>query len=49
MYLAYKNLAMLYEYKGFRSKAMEMWERALSTSTDVEEKQEIRKRLLGMI
>jgi DNA-binding response OmpR family regulator len=38
---AVKNLAILYQKAGFRTKAVEMWERALSLAPDEETKQSV--------
>lgn len=46
---AVKNLAILYQKAGFRNKAVEMWERALSLAPDEETKQSIREHLLNLL
>lgn len=46
---AVKNLAILYQKAGFRNKALEMWERALSLAPDEETKQSIREHLLNLL
>jgi DNA-binding response OmpR family regulator len=46
---AVKNLAILYQKAGFRNKAVEMWERALSMAPDEETKQSIREHLLSLL
>jgi len=49
MFQAMKNLAILYQEAGFKNKAIEMWERALSTCEDEESKQKIREHLVGLL
>ena len=46
---AVKNLAILYQKAGFRNKAVEMWQRALSLAPDEETKQSIREHLLNLL
>ena len=46
---AVKNLAILYQKAGFRNKALEMWQRALSLAPDDETKQSIREHLLNLL
>jgi DNA-binding response OmpR family regulator len=46
---AVKNLAILYQKAGFRNKACEMWERALTLAPDEETKQSIREHLLNLL
>jgi DNA-binding response OmpR family regulator len=46
---AVKNLAILYQKAGFRNKAVEMWQRALSLAPDEETKQTIREHLLNLL
>jgi Tfp pilus assembly protein PilF len=46
---AVKNLAILYQKAGFRNKAVEMWERALSLVPDEETRQSIREHLLNLL
>jgi DNA-binding response OmpR family regulator len=46
---AVKNLAILYQKAGFRNKALEMWQRALSLAPDEETKQTIREHLLNLL
>lgn len=43
-----KNLAVLYQRAGFKNKAIEMWERALSSAPDVDTRQGIRAHLLSL-
>ena len=45
---AIKNLAILYQKAGFRSKATEMWERALNHASDDITKKSIREHLLTL-
>lgn len=49
MFLALRSLAGLYENKGFRHKAIEMWERALPIAPDEETKQLARTNLLLLL
>jgi len=44
-----RNLAILYQKKGFRNKAVEMWERALRCSPDEKTKQEVREQLIKLL
>jgi DNA-binding response OmpR family regulator len=44
-----KNLALLYQKTGFRSKSTEMWERALALAPDAETKESIREQLRRLI
>jgi DNA-binding response OmpR family regulator len=46
---AVKNLAILYQKAGFRNKAVEMWQRALSLAPDEETRQSIREHLLNLL
>jgi CheY-like chemotaxis protein len=46
---AVKNLAVLYQKAGFRNKAAEMWERALTLAPDEPTRQTIRQQLLSLI
>jgi DNA-binding response OmpR family regulator len=46
---AVKNLAILYQKAGFRNKALEMWQRALSLAPDEQTKQSIREHLLNLL
>ena len=43
-----KNLAILYQKKGFKNKAVEMWERALRCSPDDKTRQEVKAQLLKL-
>lgn len=44
-----RNLAILYQKKGFRHRAVEMWERALVCSPDEKTSQEVRQQLLKLL
>ncbi len=44
-----KNLAILYQKKGFKNKAVEMWERALRCSPDDKTKNEVREQLIKLL
>lgn len=46
---AVKNLAILYQKAGFRNKAVEMWERALSQAPDEDTKRSVREHLLNLL
>jgi DNA-binding response OmpR family regulator len=46
---AVKNLAILYQKAGFRNKALEMWQRALSLAPDEQTRQSIREHLLNLL
>jgi len=49
MFAALRNLAILYQSKGFKNKAIDLWERALRCSPDDNTREHIRKHLLGLI
>lgn len=49
MFVALRNLAILYQSKGFKTKAIEMWERALRCSPDEETRQHIKKHLVSLL
>jgi CheY-like chemotaxis protein len=49
LFSALRNLAILYQSKGFKNKAIDMWERALRSSPDDETREHIRKHLLSLI
>jgi len=49
LFPALKNLAVLYERKGFKSKSTEMWERALRHAPKPEVKDAIRSHLLELL
>ena len=49
LFPALKNLAVLYERKGFRNKAAEQWERALRHAPGSEVKDEIRAHLMNLL
>ncbi len=44
-----RNLAILYQKKGFRNKAVEMWERALRCSPEDKTRKEVREQLLRLL
>jgi DNA-binding response OmpR family regulator len=46
---ALKNLAVLYQKAGFRTKAVEVWERALRNAPDEPTRQSIKELLLGLL
>lgn len=46
---ALKNLAVLYQRAGFKHKAVEMWERALSTAPDDETRANIKEHLMALL
>ncbi len=48
-YSALRNLAVLYQRAGFRHKAIELWERALSAAPDEETRQGIKGHLVAML
>ena len=49
MFVALRNLAVLYQSKGFKNKAIDLWERALRCSPEDETREHIRKHLLSLI
>lgn len=49
MFQAMKNLAILYQEAGFKNKAIEMWERALSSCENEEQKKQIREHLIKLL
>ena len=49
MFGALKNLAVLYERQGFRSKAVEMWTRALDQSPTDAVRQTIKAHIIGLL
>lgn len=49
MFGALKNLAVLYERQGFRSKAVEMWTRALDQSPSDAVRQTIKAHIIGLL
>jgi len=49
MFGALKNLAVLYERQGFRSKAVEMWTRALDLSPTDAVRQTIKAHIIGLL
>jgi CheY-like chemotaxis protein len=46
---AVKNLAVLYQKAGFRNRAAEMWQRALSLAADEDTRQSIKQHLLQLL
>ncbi len=46
---ALKNLAVMYQRAGFKHKAIEMWERALSAAPDAKTRQGIKDHLMGLL
>ena len=48
-FAAVKNLAILYQKAGFRNRAVEMWQRALSLAPDDVTKQTIKQHLLQLL
>jgi Tfp pilus assembly protein PilF len=44
-----RNLALLYQRRGFRRKAIEMWERALALATDEATRAEIKGILVSLL
>jgi DNA-binding response OmpR family regulator len=44
-----RNLAILYQKKGFKNKAVEMWERALRCSPDESTQKQVREQLLKLL
>ncbi|HEY3237643.1 MAG TPA: response regulator [Polyangiaceae bacterium] len=48
-FVAVKNLAILYQKAGFRNKAAEAWERALSLAPDEETRQSIKQHLVTLL
>jgi DNA-binding response OmpR family regulator len=49
LFAALRNLAVLYQNRGFRNKAVEMWERALRVCPDEKQKNEIRDQLMKLL
>lgn len=49
LFVPLRNLAILYQKKGFRNKAVEMWERALRCSPDEETRKQVREQLLKLL
>jgi len=49
LFAALRNLAVLYQNRGFRNKAVEMWERALRVCPDERQKNEIRNQLMKLL
>ena len=48
-FAALKNLAVLYQQKGFRHKAIELWERAMGAAPEEETRKLIRENLLKLL
>jgi DNA-binding response OmpR family regulator len=49
LFPATKNLALMYEKKGFRNKAVEMWERSLHVAPTPEIRDQIKQHLVGIL
>jgi len=49
LFVPLRNLAILYQKKGFRNKAVEMWERALRCSPDEETRKQVREQLIKLL
>lgn len=49
LFVPLRNLAILYQKKGFRNKAVEMWERALRCSPDEQTRKQVREQLLKLL
>lgn len=49
LFPAAKNLALLYEKKGFRNKAIEMWERSLRAAPSAQIRDQIKQHLVGIL
>lgn len=49
LFAATKNLALLYQAKGFRNKAIEMWERSLRAAPDDAVKNQIKEHLVSIL
>ncbi|PID37891.1 MAG: hypothetical protein CSA24_01225 [Deltaproteobacteria bacterium] len=48
-FAALRSLAVLYQRKGFKNKAIDMWERALRCSPDDETAEQMRKHLMSLL
>jgi DNA-binding response OmpR family regulator len=48
-FAALRSLAILYQRKGFKNKAVDMWERALRCSPDGETAEQMRKHLMNLL
>ncbi|MBI5509559.1 MAG: response regulator [Deltaproteobacteria bacterium] len=49
LFAATKNLALLYQAKGFRNKAVEMWERCLKAAPTAEIQEQIKQHLVSIL
>jgi DNA-binding response OmpR family regulator len=49
LFVPLRNLAILYQKKGFKNKAVEMWERALRCSPDEDTRKQVREQLLKLL
>ncbi len=49
MFAATKNLALLYQTKGFRNKAIEMWERSLRAAPSDDVREQIKSHLVSIL
>ena len=49
MYAAAQNLALLYQSKGFKLKAIEMWERALLSAPSTDVRENIKRHLVNIL
>ena len=49
LFAATKNLALLYQGRGFRNKAVEMWERSLAAAPSQEVREQIKQHLVSIL
>ena len=49
LYAAAQNLALLYQTKGFKRKAVEMWERALLSAPSEDVRNNIKQHLVNIL
>ncbi len=49
MFSAAKNLALLYQTKGFRNKSIEMWERSLDAAPNAEIREKIKQHIVSIL
>ena len=49
LYAAAQNLALLYQAKGFKRKAVEMWERALLSAPSEDVRNNIKQHLVNIL
>lgn len=49
LFAATKNLALLYQARGFRNKAVEMWERSLAAAPSQEVREQIKQHLVSIL